>query len=520
MKRIMIVVFLVFPAALMTEGQNRGLKHIGGSDLTAYMEFLASDELRGRETGTNENNIAALYIESNLRRMGLKAPFDNGSYLQRMEFVSKRILKTSLSLSAASGEPVFSTDSLLILFSGPDSIDLSGELVFAGYGFEDQKTGYSDLRDVDIRNRMVLVMTRNPAMVDSSGADNNYVLDEMSEGEKISSLIMRGPKAILMVYDPESSYSDPYESGLAGLFDDGATVSLRDYQMAESPSAMFFITKYAADRLISTSGLTLKELQERIDTGGTPHSSVIGGISVKVTVHSELKEFSGFNVIGLIEGSDPQLKDECIIYTAHFDHIGVNKEGEIMNGADDNASGTAGLMEVADAFSHLRKKPPRSVVFAWVNGEEKGLLGSGYYVMHPVKPIDKTIADINFDMIGRSITPADTGEFFGSRLNVTGTNEIQLYSDNLSEEFRKIVLRSAGETGVSILNMGKEMEFGSSDYASLSSKGVPWMFFHSGIHADLHAPGDDIEKIDFGKMEKVSKLAFLAGYRIASAKKK
>lgn len=516
----MIVAFLVFSAGLIAAGQNRGLKHIGRSDLTAYMEFLASDALRGRETGTNENNIAALYIESNLRRMGLKAPFDNGSYLQRMEFVSKRILKTSLTLSATSGEPVFSTDSLLTLFSGPDSIDLSGELVFAGYGFEDQKTGYRDLRDVDIRNRIVLVMTRNPAMVDSSGTDNNYVLDEMSEGEKISSLIMKGPKAILMVYDPESSYSDPYESGLAGFFDDGATVSLREYQMAESPAGMFFITKYAADRLISTSGLTLRELQERIDAGGTPHSSLIGGISVKVTVHSEFKEFSGFNVIGLIEGSDPQLKDECVIYTAHFDHVGVNKEGEIMNGADDNASGTAGLMEVADAFSHLRKKPLRSVVFAWVNGEEKGLLGSGYYVMHPVKPMDKTIADINFDMIGRTIAPADTGSFLGEPMNVTKPDAIQLYSDQLTAEERKIILRSARKSGIAIIDTGKEPKLGSSDFASLAARGVPYLFFHSGIHADLHAPGDDIEKIDFGKMEKVSKLAFLTGYRIASTKKK
>jgi hypothetical protein len=503
----------------MLSGQKKALRCINSNDLKGYIDFLASDELRGRETGTNENNIAALYLENNLRRLGIKAPYEHESYLQKIDFISKRINKISLSLCNTNGEPVFSADSILTLFSGPDTADISGDLVFAGYGFEDPKSDYSDLKDVDIRNRIVLVMTRNPAMADSSSTDNNYVFDQMSEGEKITSLLMKGPKAILMVYDPMSSYPDPYRSGLAGFFSEDTKVSLKDYQLPDSPSGIFFITKHTADRLLSNTGFTLKEYQEKINSERKPYSSLISDIKVKVTVLSERQEFTGYNVIGIIGGSDPCLRDECVIFTAHFDHEGVNDEGKIMNGADDNASGTAGLLEIAEAFSHLRKKPLRSVVFAFVNGEEKGLLGSGYYALNPVKPLAKTIMDLNLDMIGRTKTPADTGTFFGEKLDVTGPREILLYAGRLTEEIKKTVLSSAARSGIIVSESGQDPAFGSSDYASLAAGGVPYLFFHSGIHKDLHTPADDVSKIDFKKMEKVSQVIFRTGLKIANRKK-
>ena len=373
---------------------------------------------------------------------------------------------------------------------------------------------------MDLKDKIVLIMTRNPVLVDTSGRESKYVFDEMVEAMKLMSVFMRGPKAVLLVYDPKNGYSDPWESGLAHYFGETEQASLKDDQVQEAPAGIYFISGKTADILLSSTGSSLKQLQDKIDDEKTPRSFVIDGVRVTIDILSEDHEYTASNVVGMIEGSDPVLKNECVIYTAHFDHSGITPEGEILNGADDNASGTAGLLEIAEAFQNLKKKPLRSVVFAWVNAEEKGLLGSGYYADHPVIPMNKTILNINLDMIGRSITPADTGEFFGTSHNVTRTGEIQLYSDNLNEEFRKLVLRSAGETGVSVIDMGRNLEFGSSDHASLSAKGVPWLFFHSGIHADLHAPGDDVEKIDFGKMEKVSKLAFLTGYRIASTKRR
>lgn len=520
MKRLTLLLYFFLFAILDSPGQAEALRYIDQKDLRAYMNFLAGDEMQGREAGTNANNIASLYLESNLRKMGIKTPFENSRYLQEFDLKSKRILKTSLHASSCNDSDFFSTDSVITIMSGPDVPQVSGELVFAGYGYEDSKTGYSDLKDIDLKDRIVLIMTRNPVLVDTSAKGSNYVFDEMVEAMKLMSVFMREPKAVLMVYDPKNSFSDPWESGLAHYFGETEHVTLKDDQLQEAPAGIYFISENTADNLLSSTGSSLLQLQDKIDDKKTPCSSVIDGIKVTINILSEEREYTAFNVIGMIEGSDPVLKNECVIYTAHFDHSGITPEGEILNGADDNASGTAGLLEIAEAFLNLKKKPLRSVVFAWVNAEEKGLLGSGYYSEHPVIPMNKTILNINLDMIGRSITPADTGEFFGSRHNVTRTGEIQLFSDNLNEEFRKLVFRSAVETGVSVLDMGKNMEFGSSDHASLSAKGVPWMFFHSGIHADLHAPGDDIEKIDFGKMEKVSKLAFLTGYRIACTRRR
>lgn len=520
MKRLTLLLYFSLFVFLNSSGQAEALKYIDQEDLRAYMNFLAGDEMQGRETGTHTNTIASLYLESNLRKMGLKPPFKNDRYLQEFDLKSKRILKTSLHASSGNGASYFCTDSVITIMSGPDVPQVSGDLVFAGYGYEDSKTGYSDLKDMDLKDKIVLIMTRNPVLVDTSGRKSKYVFDEMVEAMKLMSVFMRGPKAVLMVYDPKNSFSDPWESGLAHYFGETEQASLKDDQVQEAPAGIYFISGKTADTLLSSTGSSLKQLQDKIDDEKTPRSFVIDGVRVTIDILSEEHEYTASNVVGMIEGSDPVLKNECVIYTAHFDHSGITPEGEILNGADDNASGTAGLLEIAEAFQNLKKKPLRSVVFAWVNAEEKGLLGSGYYADHPVIPMNKTILNINLDMIGRSITPADTGEFFGTSHNVTRTGEIQLYSDNLNEEFRKLVLRSAGETGVSVIDMGRNLEFGSSDHASLSAKGVPWLFFHSGIHADLHAPGDDVEKIDFGKMEKVSKLAFLTGYRIASTKRR
>ncbi len=517
MKRIIILLNLTILCFSAVTAQKKEYKYIDKTDLKAYMNFLASDEMQGRETGTNANNSAALFIESNLMRLGFKPTYD-GRYLQKMEFISRNTLRSSLKATDINGNIIYSTDSLVTLISGSDSQTVAGDLLFAGYGYENSSTGYDDFKDIDLKGKIVLVMTRNPILVDSTGNRIDYVFDEMIEGIKLISLIKRGSKAVLIVYDPKSTFSDPYESGLAGLISSGSNISLKESKKPDIPASIFFITQKTADRLLSGSGTTLKQLQEEIDSGKKPRSYEVPGIMVSVQNQVVESEFTSYNIIGLMEGSDPVLKNECIVYTAHFDHAGINEKGEILNGADDNASGTSGLLEIAEAYSRLKKRPLRSVVFAWVNGEEKGLLGSEFYANHPLIPMEKTIININLDMIGRSITPADTGNFLGIELNITGPGEIQLFSENVNESDLKLVRISAKENGISIKEMGKDIPFGSSDHASLAEKGVPFLFFHSGIHTDLHAPGDDIDKIDFDKMQKVSRLAFATGYRIANLK--
>jgi Zn-dependent M28 family amino/carboxypeptidase len=178
------------------------------------------------------------------------------------------------------------------------------------------------------------------------------------------------------------------------------------------------------------------------------------------------------------------------------------------------------LLEVAQAFMNLKKKPLRTIVFAWVNGEEKGLLGSEYYITNPVVPLENTLIDINLDMVGRSRMPSDTGKFMGFDVNVSQAGEILLYTDQKGKDILDLVQSASKEAGIKTTNMGKDPLIGSSDYASFMAKGVPAIFFNSGDYPDLHTISDDVEKIDFDKMERVSRMVFLIGFDLANQKKR
>jgi Zn-dependent M28 family amino/carboxypeptidase len=286
------------------------------------------------------------------------------------------------------------------------------------------------------------------------------------------------------------------------------------------PVHLAFITRHAADMLLKPTGNNLIQMQEKLVSTGKPVSAEVPGISVTLKVIVQKTDITAPNVIGVVEGSDPELKKECVIYTAHFDHTGVDTNGRINNGADDDASGSVALLGIADAFMKLKKKPLRTIVFAWVNGEEKGLLGSEFYTMNPLIPLEKTLADINLDMVGRSRMPSDTGTFYGYPLDISESGEIYVYSAHESSELINLLNASAREAGIRVIDKGKDLKFGSSDHVPFMKKGVPSLMLHSGIHADLHSWRDDADKVDYDKMVKAARLAFLTGYKVANQKKR
>ena len=519
MKKTLLLFTILILISFTVLAQKEGLTTIRKNDLKAYMTFFASDEMQGRETGTRANDEAALYIKTNLMRMGLKPVPETGDYFQKIPLVSTKIAKkeTYLKVINSNGDPIFSTDSLVFLMVPSKTMDATGNVVFAGYGYEDKITGYNDLKDIDLKDKIVLMMTRSPEM--AAKDSGNTIFNNELESKKLMTVFSKGPKAILYIYDPKSKFHDAYASGLTGMIGSGS-VSMKGQVGFSLPLQFAFITQYAADMLLKTSGFNLKQMQERIATGGKPVSMELPGITASVRTGVENSDFFSRNVIGIVEGSDLVLKNECIVYTAHFDHIGVNEKGEINNGADDDASGSMALLEVAQAFMSLKKKPLRSIIFVWVNGEEKGLLGSHYYANDPVIPMGKTLVDINLDMVGRSKLPSDTGKIMGYNLTVTQSGEILAYTAHESSELLKMMVSSAQETGIKVIDKGKDLEFGSSDQASFMAKGVPAFLFISGIHSDLHSTRDKIEKIDFDKMEKVSKMVFLLGYKVANQKER
>lgn len=520
MKNSLFTLLFILLLPVIAKAQNEGLKYINRNDLVSYMKFLASDQMKGRETGSPQNDLAALYLETNAMRLGLKPVPGSDGFLQKVAFVSRSVEKGSSNITARDENRnlITSSDSIVSLVPLSVSTEAKGEVVFAGYGYEDKQSGYSDLKDFDITDKIVMIMTRNPEAAADPKFASGYIFDEKIEVSKLMPLFSKRPKAVLVVYDPKNKFHDVYTSGLAEMLGGNNSVSLKGNAGMSIPVRIFFITGYTADKILSKSGMTLKQYQDKIDTEKKPLSGPLTGVNVSFSAKVTEKEFTAYNVVGMVEGSDPVLKNECVVYSAHFDHTGVNEQGEAFNGADDNASGSIGLLGVADAFSHLKKKPLRSVVFVWANAEEKGLLGSMYYVNHPLVSMDKTILDINVDMSGRSITPSDTGKFMGYNLDVTGKDEVIMYNYEKSSELVKLAKDDAAKTGVKILLKGKTMPFGGSDHQSFSMKKVPWIMFHSGIHSDLHSVRDDAEKVDYEKMEKVSKLMFLIGYQVANQK--
>lgn len=507
--RITTAILMLIIASFGAHGQKAGLNSVSRERIISHMTFLASDEMQGRETGTAMNDAAALYIMSNLMRMGAGPVPGKNSWFQDVPM--KRI-----SSKSSVSSPEFESDSVVSLVPSISSAEITAEVVFAGFGYENKATGYSDLEGLDITGKIVIIMTGTPeSLQKGEGRESAFPRETQ---QQLGTVLMRKPGAMLIVYNGESKFSEPYTSGLADMVS-GSSVRTADAKPMGLPLQVAFITRHIADMLLKPSGQTINSLTAAIKGSGKPSSFQVEGPKATAKTSVINDEFNMKNVIGIIEGSDPVLKNECIVFTAHFDHTGMH-DGKIFNGADDNASGSVALLEIAEAFTHLKKKPRRTIVFAWVNGEEKGLIGSRYYVENPVFPLDKTLLNINLDMVGRSKMPSDTGNIFGMPLDITDVNELQFFWKKESSELGKMINETASEAGLRLTDMGTDLEWGGSDHMSFWSKGIPAVFFHSAVHADLHREGDDVEKIDFEKMEKTVRMCYLLAYRIANNREK
>jgi Zn-dependent M28 family amino/carboxypeptidase len=338
---------------------------------------------------------------------------------------------------------------------------------------------------------------------------------------KITRITQVGAKGVIFV-------SDPMDTGGGMLprligFASRGSYSLEGQQGTRGPRRpgnMFFITPSLANSILASSGKNLTDLQKQINRSGKPASFELPDVKGKINLAIMRKPVPAENIVGMVEGSDPVLKNECIVYVAHYDHLGVDRQGEVYNGADDNASGVAGLLEIAEAFNILEKKPKRSVVFAWVTGEEIGLLGSLYYSQHPVIPLEKTVACIDLDMIGRVKTDGDTAQFVRGEKNLTGRNGIYVITGGRSAELDSLNSKICAKMGLKPDDSMSQAYINRSDYAHFHRKGIPILGFSTGIHTDYHMVTDEISKLDFPKMRVVTELAFRVGYAVADKKER
>ncbi|MCU0377064.1 MAG: M28 family peptidase [Bacteroidales bacterium] len=513
--RLLLLATTIF-VATSSYSQKKELNQITLGEAQKHMKYLASDALEGRRTGSDGNIRAAEYISSSALEMGIKPLPGQIDLYQPL---------TYLKVSSVPGESTVTlTDSvennqvtadIFPLITPSDNVSFSGEIVFAGYGYNNSEVKYNDFSGVSLTDRIVIIMTRKPDLHGSGMPATGEVVNESAEFRKLPMLMLQKAKAIFYVADPALG-TDISPSTLS-LGSSYQLVPLFKNQSFNFNLNAYSITRETADLLLKNAGVTLAEMQDSIATSKKPASFIVPGLKADVKINVSKDTVTSFNIVGYIEGSDPKLKNECVIYTAHYDHSGFDISGRVLNGANDNASGSTGLLGIARAFTSLDKKPLRSILFFWTTGEEEGLHGSNYYTDNPLFPLENTIANINFDMIARSRRESDTGASHNGKIDITGPDTIKIISAGESTAFVALAKEACLKSAIYPVDEGKGAYFSGSDHYPFHKKGIPAIFFFTGIHRDYHQHTDDYEFIDFDKLIKVSKAGFLTGYKLASS---
>lgn len=522
-----ILITIAFNQNSYSQKSKEGETSIVANDLESYMSFLASPLLKGRKDGDESLNIAAQYISTQARLLGLK-PANGNSYLQEYPVVKKTIdpQKSYMIINPGKQDSIVSHETFYSLLpTGPSTYSLEGDVLFAGYGIRSTKYNYNDFDSLKADGKIVLIMDRAP--MDPSG--NKSLFGEAAwsgSGSfqlKIQYFIFSKAKAILIVPDPKSGHRsiDESASGLANYL--SSTMTLKNGKPTPNlynPSmpAIIFVDRSFADKLLEGSGSELAELQRNIDESKRPHSFIVPGKRVKISAGATTTEMNLSNVAGIIEGRDPVLKNETVIFSAHYDHIGSTGD-KINPGADDDASGCASLLSIAGAMNKLKKKPLRSVLFLWVSGEEVGLFGSESYVENPLVPLKGTVADLNMDMIGRVKSEADTS----AQNPMTGPKSVFVITDTQSKDLLSIAedvdKQMPLDFDYSLSGRNHPLSlFSRSDHFNFVKKDIPILFFSTGLHTNYHTTGDVIEKIDFSKMELITRAVFRIGMTVADRK--
>lgn len=474
----MRIIYSLFICTILRAGSTIGTD----PDPAKYLEhvkYLSSEQLRGRGDGTPELEKAAHYIAKQFHTFGLKPV--NGKFYQAFQVTTSAELGTKNRLAVKNGEKTaikFQDDFIPLNFSS--SGHASGQIVFAGYGITAPEYNYDDYAGLDVKDKIVLIFRREPQEYDEKSvfAGKNYTRHSQFDSKAINAR-MHGAKAVILLTDLSSSTLEKFGRS-AGPDNAGIPFVM---MRADLASGWF-----------EKAGKTLRGIQEEIDKDLKPRSFPLPSpIEADLTVDIARKLKTVHNVIGYLPGRT----DEYLVIGAHYDHLGLGEQfsmapamaGTTHPGADDNASGTAGVIELARYFSR-QPKMERGILFMAFAGEEHGLLGSGYYVNHPSMPMGKAVAMINMDMIGR-----------------IRDGKVYLAGSGTGSTLKNIVEESKPHSSLEF-DISEQAGYGSSDHTSFTAAQVPVLFFFSGLHGDYHKPSDTWEKINAPDATKL--LAFIA----------
>ena len=478
MRGIRISMLLVLVCASRVAAQSpagTAAATITADDVKQRIAFLASDELKGRDTPSPGLELAAEYIAREFASYGLKPAGDAGTFIQRWPFQSSKldVSKVAAELRGAAPRKLAYGDEFFVI-PAPNVDSLAGELVFGGVAAAgaNAKPTYA--------NNVVAFYLPGAEM-------NQQWLQGLQTG--FVAAMTGGARGVLVILDP-------------AFGKDAIGDVISNIEGAQVPLPILAVRYDIARDWLKQHNVDIQTLKQATDAGA------LGKASFHLRTAMSGNSANPPNVVGILEGSDPQLKNTYVVYSAHMDHVGVGRpdaQGDsIYNGADDDASGTSAVMEIAQAFASMKTKPKRSLIFVLVSGEEKGLFGSAYFVQNPPVPAKQMVANINVDMIGRNAP--DTTVAIGQEYSSLGTT---MHAVNQAHPELKLTVAPD--------LWPEENLFVRSDHFNFAKAEIPAIFFTSGLHADYHKPSDEPETIDNDKLARTARLLFYLGHEVANA---
>ncbi|HET6554498.1 MAG TPA: M20/M25/M40 family metallo-hydrolase [Dyella sp.] len=506
--------------------EQAGLAQIREADLRADIGFLASDPLEGRLSLQPGDDVAVQWIASEFAKAGLKPAATDAqgkpTFLQAVPLVEYRpdAKATRLTLKLQGKSVEWKDPEVAGSFS--QDVDVDAPLVFAGYGITAPELGYDDYAGLDAKGKVVVVFDHEPQeKIANSTFNGTGNTRYATTYVKVLNAQEHGAVAVLVA--PEPSHNHPSAQEIRtriGHHAEHADNPIPAQALADNPLHIpsMVISAAVSAQLLAPTSNTPAALQNAIDQDLKPRSQALAESSVSLHLkNSSRREATTWNVVGMVEGSDPKLLAETIIISGHHDHDGESG-GKIWHGADDNASGTVGVVTLARAFAANPAKPRRSVLFAVFAAEERGLLGAYYLAAHPLRPLDTTRAMINFDMIGRDEQPSQQTD---GLIDVPAdtTNRLNLIGAAYSPDYQRTVAKQNEQVGL-VLDDRFDHEYAlnvffRSDQFPFVLHNVPAFWWFTGFHPDYHHPSDTADKIDYPKMAKILKLAYLSAWQFA-----
>lgn len=485
-------------------------------ELEAHLTFLASDELEGRETGTPGNHKAAEYIAGQFQSFGLPKIGENEkSYYQKVAFTWTSWETADLYVNGKKYRHLWDFISFPLENTKLPLLETK-KIHFLGYGIDDPK--YSDYENVNVKDQVVMIYKGEPR--NEEGISWITGTEEASEWaddwkKKLKVAKEKGARLVLFIEDQLQQKLSDNRRFLVGPM---MTLGKPDSEAGQYANHCFVSTNIARDIMGKRLDKVINA-REQITKSGKPESVKLKA-RLNILLDKNEQTLLGENVLGYIEGSDPRLKDELVIITAHYDHLGRRGDA-IYNGADDNASGTSTVIEVAEAFAIAKKKglgPRRSVLTMLVTGEEKGLLGSQFYVNEPVFPLENTIANVNVDMVGRvdDVHQAKNNPYY---TYVIGADRLSTELHEINEAVNNQYTQLELDYTYNDENDPNRYYY-RSDHYNFAERGIPAVFYFSGTHADYHRVTDTAEKINYEKMARIGQLVFHTAWELANRDKR